>query len=190
VSGAARVAAVAVALTLAAPARPDEPRLRPWTRGETPALSGAGLAGRKVDLRALHGKVVLVSFWASWCEPCEAELPALQRLRARLAARPLEVVTVNYGEGAARAERFLRDLAVDVPVLLDPEHRAAEAWGVGGLPMSFLVDADGRVRSWVFGECDWTVGEAADALDRLLVEAERTRSAMAPRGGDARPAAR
>jgi hypothetical protein len=101
------------------------------------------------------------------------ELPALARLRARVAGRPFAVLTVNYGEGAARVERFLREHALELPVLLDRERRAGHAWGVGGLPMSFLVDAEGRVRSSVFGECDWSQGELAAALERLLGEAER-----------------
>jgi thiol-disulfide isomerase/thioredoxin len=118
--------------------------------------------------------VVLVAFWASWCEPCADELPALAKLRARLARRPFDVVTVNFGEGAARAEQFLRERAVDLPVLLDRDRAAGEAWGVGGLPMTFLVDAAGRVRAWVFGEGDWGEGELGAALERLLAEAERT----------------
>jgi thiol-disulfide isomerase/thioredoxin len=163
--------AAAIALALVATARAEESRLRPWTRGEAPALAGAELSGQKVDLRALRGRVVLVQFWASWCEPCVTELPALAKLRARLAGRPFAVMTVNYGEGTTRARQFLREHALDLPVLLDRDHRAAAAWGVGGLPMSFLVDAEGRVRFSVFGECDWGEGELAEALDRLLGQA-------------------
>jgi thiol-disulfide isomerase/thioredoxin len=170
VSRAARAAAVALALAASADAA--EPSLRPWTRGETPPLAGSDRSGRALDLRALRGRVVLVQFWASWCEPCATGLPALARLRESRRRQRLEVLTVNHGEGAARVERFLGEVGVDLPVLLDRDRRAADAWGVGGLPTSFLVDAEGRVRSWVFGEPDWTGGELAAALDRLLAEAE------------------
>jgi thiol-disulfide isomerase/thioredoxin len=164
--------ALTAAPLAAAPGAEPAP-LRAWTRGETPALAGEDLRGRRVDLRALRGRVVVVQFWASWCEPCATELPSLARLRERLGARGFDVVTVNYGEGPARAGSFLEEHGVDLPVLLDRDHVAAQAWGVGGLPTSFLVDAEGRVRGWIFGECDWTRGEPAAALERLLAQAQR-----------------
>jgi thiol-disulfide isomerase/thioredoxin len=189
VRGAARAAAIVLALAASAAAAAEEPRLRPWARGETPALAGRDVAGRQLDLKSLRGRVVLVQFWASWCEPCAEELPALAKLRASHRSRPFELVTVNYGEGPARVEQFLRQHAVDVPVLLDRDRRAATAWGVGGLPMSFLVDADGRVRSWIFGESDWSAGELGAALERLVVDAER-RAGAAERGPRAQTARR
>jgi hypothetical protein len=78
---------------------------------------------------------------------------------------------------------------VEVPVLLDRDRRAAAGWGVGGLPMSFLVDADGRVRSWIFGESDWSAGELGAALERLVAEAER-RAGAAERRVRAQPTRR
>jgi peroxiredoxin len=82
-------------------------------------------------------------------------------------------VMVNFGEGKPRVERFVREHGVEPPVLLDRDRRLALSWGVGELPMSFLVDADGRVRYAAFGECDWNEGKPAAALERLLKEAER-----------------
>jgi len=147
--------------------------VEPWTGGATPALAGPGLAGARHDLAALRGRAVLVQFWASWCEPCEAELPALARLRDRLAGRPFALLTVNLGEGPARVEQFLGAHAPGLPVLLDRERAAAAAWGVGGLPMAFLVDAAGQVRGSLFGAADWAAGEPGAALERLVAEAER-----------------
>jgi thiol-disulfide isomerase/thioredoxin len=163
----------AAALALATGADEDGPRLRPWAGGPTPSLAGTELSGRPFDLRALRGQAVLVQFWASWCEPCRDELPALARLVTRLRGRPFALVTVNLGEGRSRAERFLAEAGVVLPTLLDPERKAGKAWGVQGLPMAFLVDAEGNVRSWVFGEVDWSAGPAAVALEALVQDAER-----------------
>ena len=168
-------------LAAAAPAGAQDVDLRPWT-GATPALAGRGLAGERRALADLRGRVVLVAFWASWCEPCAEEVPALARLRDAHAAagRPLEVLLVNVREGPERAAAFLRDHgASGLPVLLDRDGRAAKAWGVGGVPMSFLVDARGRARWSAFGACDWSGGEPARVLARLLAAAAR------PAGGGA-----
>ena len=155
----------------AAPGNAGAPELRPWADGETPALSGKGLDGRTLDLAALRGRVVLVQFWATWCEPCRDEMPALVKLRAVLQGRPFEIVAVNHGEGPARVEQFLRAYGIDLPVLMDRDGDAASAWRVGGIPTAFLVDAGGRVRYRVAGECDWSTGAPAAALERLLGEA-------------------
>lgn len=126
---------------------------------------------RLVDLKSLKGRVVLVNFWATWCDPCREEMPSFQRLRDKLRGRPFEVLTVNYGEGATRIRYFLERNHITLPVLLDPDKESAAAWHAGGLPMTFLVDATGRVRYSAFGECDWSSGEALRTVEDLVAEA-------------------
>ena len=70
-------------------------------------------------------------------------------------------------------ESFLKREKLDLRVLLDPDQKAADAWGAKGLPMSFLVDANGKIRYWVFGERDWTDADSMKAVDRLVSEAPR-----------------
>ena len=146
--------------------------LRPWTGGETPPLAGTSLDGRAMDLRDHKGRVVLVNFWATWCDPCREEMPSFERLRTRLRGRPFEVVTVNFGEGPARIQPFLERHRISLPVLLDRDKEAAAAWHAGGLPMTFLVDAHGRVRYSAFGEADWSRGEPLRVVESLVKEAE------------------
>jgi thiol-disulfide isomerase/thioredoxin len=117
--------------------------------------------------------VVLVNFWATWCEPCIAEMPSIERLRAKLGGQPFDVIAVNYGESRERITEFLQRQHVSLPVLLDPGQEAANAWNAKGLPMTFLVDADGRVRYWVFGEMDWDRGEGLKVVQQLVAEAPR-----------------
>jgi thiol-disulfide isomerase/thioredoxin len=156
-----------------APAR-AEATLKPW-KGPTPVLALDDLEGRRVDLKALKGRVVVVNFWATWCEPCRDEMPSLERLRERLAGRPLEVLAVNYGEGNVKVRRFLQSQRLSLPVLLDPDTQVARAWRAGGLPMTFLVDAKGRIRYSAFGEADWSEGEPLRRIESLLAEAPRAR---------------
>jgi thiol-disulfide isomerase/thioredoxin len=167
------IAAAAVALTPAvAQAEPD---LKPWKGKATLPLASVDLSGRRVDLKDLRGRVVLVNFWATWCEPCLAEMPSLERLKGQLAARPFEILAVNYGESAAKVAGFLGKQGVSLPVLLDPDRKAADAWNAKGLPMTFLVDAKGRVRYSAFGERDWSAGESLRVVEELLAEAPRAR---------------
>jgi peroxiredoxin len=82
---------------------------------------------------------------------------------------------VNYGESPEKVAGFLGKEKLALPVLMDPEKESAKEWGVGGLPMTFLVDAMGRVRYSVFGECDWSEGPSLALVEKLLAEAPRAR---------------
>ena len=157
------------------PRRCAEPELRPWAQGRTPPLVRPDLAGRRVDLRDLRGRVVLVNFWATWCEPCRAEMPSLERLRTRLRGRPFEILAVNHGESGAKIAEFVQRERLTLPVLLDPDEIASADWKAKGLPMTFLVDARGTVRYWTFGERDWNEGEALRAVEGLVAEAPGAR---------------
>ena len=149
-------------------ARADPSRFVPWQRAETPALTLKDLGGRLQSLADYRGKVVLVNFWATWCEPCRDELPSMRRLQERLVGQPFDVLAVNYGESATRISDFLTRERLDLTVLLDPNQEAARTWRVRVLPGSFLVGADGRVRLSVIGEIDWASEDAVQTVRALL----------------------
>ena len=165
----ARAAALAAACVGIAAAQSD-PLLKPWKAGRTPLLSGQMMDGGKFDLSKLHGKVVLVNFWASWCEPCRDEIPSLELLRKRFPGRGFEIVAVNFGETRSRVVDFTTRNAMTLPVILDPDKKIAESWRVRGLPMSFIVGSDGRIHYWLFGEMDWNGDEATRAVEGMLSE--------------------
>jgi thiol-disulfide isomerase/thioredoxin len=169
-----RLLGVALA-TAAIPAALAAAELRPWGNKPTPPLARADLAGRNVDLNDMRGRVVLVNFWATWCEPCRDEMPSLARLQQKLKGRPFEVLAVNFGESSDKVSDFVRKEGWSVPVLLDPDKQTAAAWGAKGLPMTFLVDAKGRVRYFAFGERDWSEGESLRVVEKLVAEAPRAR---------------
>jgi thiol-disulfide isomerase/thioredoxin len=149
--------------------------IRKWEGGATPPLAYAALDGGKVDLQSLRGRVVLVNFWATWCVPCREEMPSIARLREKLRGRPFDVLAVNYGESRERVAEFVRKEGVGLPVLLDTDMESARTWKAKGLPMTFLVDAEGRVRYWSFGERDWSRGDSLALVQDLLDEAGRAR---------------
>ena len=96
-------------------------------------------------LAALHGTVVYVDFWGSWCLPCRESLPFLNRVRNSLSREDFEVLAINLDKFAEDANRFLDRYPVDYPVLADPNHTVPPVYGVEVLPASFLIDRQGRI---------------------------------------------
>ncbi|OLA95451.1 MAG: hypothetical protein AUH20_06105 [Candidatus Rokubacteria bacterium 13_2_20CM_69_15_2] len=164
------VALVAVCATFALPraAHTEPTRFLPWTDAPPPSVVLNDLAGRPTPVAEYRGRVVLVSFWATWCEFCREQMLAMKQLRQRLAGRPFEIVAVNFGESPTRVREYVKSLSVDFPVVLDPNQDAVKAWRVRVLPVSFVVDADGRPRYSVLGEFDWASDEAVKTITELL----------------------
>jgi len=131
-------------------------QLKPWSGGSAPALALRDLDGRMHRLEDYRGKVVLVNFWATWCDPCREEMPSMNRLRASLAGRPFEVLAVNLAESEQRIRRFMETVPLGFPVLMDRDSAVAKAWRARLLPVSFLLGPDGAIRYWALGEIDWT----------------------------------
>jgi peroxiredoxin len=142
--------------------------LKPWKGGATPPLSLRDLEGKAHSLEAHRGKVLLVNFWATWCEPCKEEMPSMRKLRASLAGRPFEVLAVNLGEPESRIRRFTEQVPLDFPVLLDADKSAAKAWKARILPVSYLLGPDGRIRYSALGEIDWNAESARRIVISLL----------------------
>jgi thiol-disulfide isomerase/thioredoxin len=151
-------------------------QLKPWTGGPTPALALQDLDGRPHRLEDYRGRVVLVNFWATWCEPCRAEMPSLNRLRAGLAGQPFAVLAVNLAESESRVRKFLEQVPLEFPVLLDRDSAAARAWRARLLPVSFLIGPEGRIRYWALGEIDWAQESVRTAILGLM-----PREAIPPR---------
>ena len=142
------------------------------TRASTPApeMKARDLKGATKTLADYRGKVVLLNFWASWCPPCLREMPSMERLRLKMAGRPIEIVAVASAEGPDDAKAFLSKMKLGFPVLLDPDGSNTRRWKVFALPTSFLLDAEGRVRYVLTGPTEWDEGEALQVLESLLAE--------------------
>jgi len=118
-------------------------------------------------LASLRGKVVLVNFWATWCEPCVTEMPSLQRVRDRFAPR-FEVLGVNHQESPARIQAFIDKSGITFPIVRDTDGAVAKAWGVRIFPASYLVDRAGHVKHVLIGGADWTGPHLVSAIRALL----------------------
>jgi thiol-disulfide isomerase/thioredoxin len=144
--------------------------LTPWTGGPTPTLTLSDHRGTNHTLAAYRNQVVLVNFWATWCEPCREEMPALQALQQKLGKERLVVLTVNYGESAEKVQQFVREVPIDLPVLLDRDMEAAKAWQVRVLPTSFVLGQDGQIRYSVVGLLDWGDAQVVKLIAALAAQ--------------------
>ena len=142
--------------------------LKAWAGGAAPPLELKDLSGKLHRLVDYRGQAVLVNFWATWCEPCRDEMPSMQRLKASMAGKPFVVLAVNVAESENRIDEFLRKMALDFTVLHDRNSAALKAWRVKGLPASFLVAPDGRIRYSVIGDYDWDSDAALQTVTGLM----------------------
>ncbi|MDB5966108.1 MAG: TlpA family protein disulfide reductase [Polaromonas sp.] len=145
-------------------------QVTPWTTPAPPDFELLDITGKTWRLADLKGRAALLNFWASWCEPCRAEMPTLQQVADLYGPDKLLVLAVNFKEPAVRAVQFAKSTGVTLPVLLDLQGKTAQKWGVKVFPTTLLIDSQGRARQRVMGEVDWT-GSAAEKLIAGLLKA-------------------
>ncbi|HZF19596.1 MAG TPA: TlpA disulfide reductase family protein [Burkholderiales bacterium] len=142
--------------------------LKPWSGGATPSLALRDLQGKEHKLADYRGKVVVLNFWATWCDPCREEMPSMQRLQDKLAGKPFAILAIDYGEGAPRINDFLKKIPVRFTVLLDRDTSAAAAWKVKVLPTTLVLDPQQRIRYSVVGDLEWDSQSVEDTIKKLL----------------------
>ncbi len=109
------------------------------------------LSGEARTLADLRGQVVILNFWATWCGPCRAEMPALAEIQTQYTSRGVIVIGVNQREDAGSIRRYLDSIGVDFPIALDPTGESNRQYRVLGLPTTYLIDRQGVIRDAVFG---------------------------------------
>jgi cytochrome c biogenesis protein CcmG/thiol:disulfide interchange protein DsbE len=122
--------------------------LAPDAARALPILDGHG----KSSLAALHGKVVVLNFWASWCEPCQVEAPLLERAQAQLARAGGTVLGVTYLDAKPDSQNFVRRFHLTYPNLRDNDGVFAHSYGTDQLPESFVIDRQGDITAISRGE--------------------------------------
>jgi cytochrome c biogenesis protein CcmG/thiol:disulfide interchange protein DsbE len=147
----------------------------------TPALAPIGVqspapdfeatdvqTGEAVDLDDYEGEVLLVNIWATWCGPCEAEMPSIQRLHDSLGPRGLRVVAISVDNSAEDVRAWVEERGLTFTVLHDPSGRIERDYQTTGVPESFVLDRDRIIVKKVIGPTEWDHPTQIDLIERLL----------------------
>ena len=123
------------------------------TGGEkiAPDFQLKNLEGELVTLRDFRGKPVLINFWATWCPPCREEMPYLQQVYDEWTSKGLILLTIDIGESPTTINKFFAENNLSLPVLLDTDKEIGQAYGITGIPETFLIDKDGIIRKKQIG---------------------------------------
>ena len=135
-----------------------------------PDFSGLTADGQKVSLGGLSGRAVLLNFWATWCLECRPEMPMFERLHREFSAQGLAVVGINAREGTATIREYAKELGLTFPLILDPKGTINAAYGVIGLPTTFLIGRSGRAVALAIGPREWSAKPARALIQALLAE--------------------
>jgi peroxiredoxin len=119
-----------------------------------PEFARKDLAGKSVDLKNFRGKVVLLNFWATWCAPCQLEMPAFAAWQRQYGPDGLQVIGISMDDDATPVVGLVAKLKLNYPVLMGDANLGRQYGGVLGLPLTYLIDRDGVLRARFQGETD------------------------------------
>ena len=149
----------------------EEPAIKKAAVGKSaPPFELADLQGVKLSLDSLKGKVVVVNFWATWCETCKEEKPLLQKLiRAEKGNDKFAVVTILFNDSAKNAAEYMKKNGFSFPVLND-DKKVSISYGVTGVPESFIISRKGILRHKLIGPVQWDEHEVKEVIKKLTSE--------------------
>jgi peroxiredoxin len=125
------------------------------------------LDGNIHRLQDYHGKPIIINFWATWCPPCRAELPSMNRGWKKVKGE-IAMIAVNIGEDEETIKRFMQDYPIDFQVLLDKNASSIQTWPISGLPTTFVVSPDGNIHYQAVGEREWDNEELLEKVKYLI----------------------
>jgi peroxiredoxin len=134
---------------------------------QAPAFELNDLDGNPHRMSDYLGQVVIVNFWATWCPPCRAEMPSMQRAWDKLKQEDIVMLGIDVGEDEDTVFLFTANYPVEFPLLMDKDSKVIGEWPVRGLPTTFVVDPEGRIVYQAIGGREWDDPELMEAVRAL-----------------------
>ena len=144
-----------------------------------PSFTVAALDGSKFNLDAMGGRVVLIDFWATWCGPCNEELPHMKKIAKEFAGQPLVIISVSWDDDDAKWKQFVARNGMDWVQYRDANHQLARMFGINAIPHYFTIDSDGVLTSEMLGEGSNVEGKLKKLIARAKL-AQATAAASNP----------
>ena len=135
---------------------------------EAPDFTLKDPGGKQIHLKDLRGKLVFLSFFATWCGPCREEMPAMEDLHQAYRDKDLSFLAIDMRESGKAVKAFLQELKISFPTVLDEDGAVGHDYGVRALPVSFLVGRDGMIMWRAIGSRDWNSPQARRYFAQLL----------------------
>ena len=129
------------------------------------------LKGGTVSLKDYRGRLIFLNFWATWCGPCRAEMPSMQRLWEEFKEEDFVILAINIQEESKLVSSFMDERGLFFPVLLDEKGKVARSYGIRGIPTTFFLNPEGEIIGKAVGARDWASKESFQLIEELLFEA-------------------
>jgi len=143
--------------------------IRPKEGKTAPSFSLKDLEGRTVSLEDFRGKVVLLSFWATWCVPCTTEMPGMKKLIRSFQGKYFSLLAVSIDKGdPRRLQSFATGTDLNFPILIDRDQTVRKKYFISALPSSYLIGRDGKFLGFISGQRDWASEEAFRLVSGLI----------------------
>lgn len=113
---------------------------------KAPEITLPGMDGKTVKLSDFRGQVVMVNFWASWCQPCRTEMPYIEDIYKKYKKIGFTVLGVNVDENPAHGKKMLKEIPVSFPIVFDSDNKMIEKYEVQAMPSTYMVDRKGNIR--------------------------------------------
>ena len=142
--------------------------IRHYDIGSAQNFTLSDIDGEKFELNSSKGNWVFLHFWASWCGPCRVEMPAIQQLADKMKGEKFQIIMINTAEDEDTVFEFLGSINVELNSLLDVDGQVTEVWKPRGLPTSFLINPEGKVKYQAIGGREWGSPIYINFLKKLL----------------------